>query len=435
MANSQVRTLVLTEKPLYPPMGGAALRNWQNVNLLKRFGPVGVFCPQFEHKLVDEAPTVPPGLAYWTVSAIRRRTFRQKITSRLQMAVWLMTRTNPLSNMFYCPEVAQELDQALTSFKPDVVVIEEIWLSCYLFVIKRHPCRVVYDAHNAETSLFREIFGSTQKKTLQTKINETTKLAFIAAAEQDLLHQVDQVWACSEQDAEQLQQSSTKPLAISVIPNSVNVEHYHSLCSQEPSLIKSLNLTAHTLIFTASFTYRPNAVAAEWLLQEIYPRLSARYPDCRVLLVGKGPTEQMLVAAKQNSNIIVTGVVPDIRPYLAAASVVVVPLHQGSGTRLKILEAFAGKRPVVSTSKGVEGVNAIDGVHLLIRDRVEDFVEGVCCLWQSPKIGQDLAQSAYELVNATYSWESAGKKLESAFQELLPNSFSSEQLFSNSREG
>ena len=418
MPDPQIRTLILTEKPVYPPMGGAAMRNWQNVNLLKQFGPVSIFYPHFERSQESNEPHVPPDLAQWTVSRAKQRNFRQKIGYRLQMGKWLLTRIDPLTNMFYCPDVAIELNQVLDSFKPDLVVIEELWLYCYLFIIKRYPCQVVYDAHNAETALFHELFSSNQKTSLRTKINNRTKLAFISSIEKDLLQKVDQVWACSEHDAHQLQHTSANPPSITVLPNTVNVAYYNSVYAKEQPLPEQLNPTPHTLIFLASFGYHPNAIAAEWLLHEIYPRLIALYPDCRLLLVGKNPSELMEEASKHNPNIVVTGTVPDVRPYLAAASIAVVPLHQGSGTRLKVLEAFACGRPVVSTSKGVEGVDAVDGIHLLIRDHAEDFVQGISCLWEQSEVGQKLAQSAYELVQTTYSGEAAAEKLKGVLKGL-----------------
>ena len=155
------------------------------------------------------------------------------------------------------------------------------------------------------------------------------------------------------------------------------------------------------------------------LINEIYPRLRQVYPDCQLLLVGRNPNQRMVEAAQRDSGIIVTGAVSDIRPYLAVATVMAVPLRHGGGTRLKILEAFAAKCPVVSTAKGAEGLQANDGEHLLIRDEAEGMVEGVCQLLSDPSLGARLANSAYELVKTEYSWQAVGKKIESAIRELF----------------
>lgn len=102
-------------------------------------------------------------------------------------------------------------------------------------------------------------------------------------------------------------------------------------------------------------SYAPNTIAAGLLIDHIYPVLKAMHPECRLLLVGRVPTAKMLKAADQDADIVVTGSVPDVRPYLAAASIMVVPLQQGGGTRLKILEAFASGCLLLALLKGLRG--------------------------------------------------------------------------------
>jgi glycosyltransferase involved in cell wall biosynthesis len=129
----------------------------------------------------------------------------------------------------------------------------------------------------------------------------------------------------------------------------------------------------------------------------------------------------MREAAQNDPQTVVTGRVTDMRPYLASASVVIVPLFQGGGTRLKILEAFAAGRPVVSTSKGAEGLKAEDRQHLLLRDSVEALVEGVSEIWTNRTLRQRLVQNAYALVKAEYSWTAIGKSVEQYITELTQN--------------
>jgi glycosyltransferase involved in cell wall biosynthesis len=204
-----------------------------------------------------------------------------------------------------------------------------------------------------------------------------------------------------------------------VVPNGIDVAHYECVRWGECTLPEGWEKKQRYLLYLGIFSYSPNAVAAELLIDQIYPRLRQVYPDCRLLLVGRNPTQRMLEAAKRDSGIIVTGEVADVRPYLAAASVMAVPLRHGGGTRLKILEAFAAGCPVVSTAKGSEGLKVKDGEHLLIGDEIEEIVEGVCQLWSEPARGQKLANSAYELVRAEYSWEAVGRRVESAVRELF----------------
>ncbi len=126
-----------------------------------------------------------------------------------------------------------------------------------------------------------------------------------------------------------------------------------------------------TLLYAGGYFWSPNVDAAHLLIAEIYPKLRVRYPGTRLVLVGREPTPEMEAAARSNENIVVTGEVADVRPYLLEADIVPVPLLVGGGMRVKILEAFAAGIPVVSTTKGCEGINVVDGRELLIRDGVD----------------------------------------------------------------
>ncbi|MGL6283534.1 MAG: glycosyltransferase family 4 protein, partial [Microcoleaceae cyanobacterium] len=154
---------------------------------------------------------------------------------------------------------------------------------------------------------------------------------------------------------------------------------------------------------------------------QIYPKIREIYPDFHLLLVGREPTKFMQEASHNNPNIIVTGEVTDMRPYLAIAHIMIVPLQKGGGTRFKILEAFASGCPVISTKKGAEGLKAEDGKHLLIRDNIEDIVAGVIELSTKPNLGEELSSNAYEQVKTEYSWQAVGDKVQVAIKQLFNN--------------
>ena len=203
------------------------------------------------------------------------------------------------------------------------------------------------------------------------------------------------------------------------MPNGVNISSYEKVKNANCSPPTELKLNQQTLIFIGSFDYKPNLNAANFLIDKVYPQLRNIYPECQLLLVGKNPSQKLIQTAQKYSGVICTGTVPDVKPYLAASSVVVTPLFEGGGTRLKILEAFAAGRPVVSTTKGVEGINAQDGEHLLIRDDVEGIIDSISQLWSDLSFGKKLVNAAYELVQTKYSWEAVAHKIEPAIKDLF----------------
>ena len=412
MSQNSIRTLFVTRYQAYPPVGGSPLRNWQNINIMMKFGLVAILSICFEKP--SSNLDLPPGVTicknYYIDELRKQRSVWKKIKHRL----WkLRTYGHPWHDKFDSDIVAQELSHILAEFQPNIVVFEELWLYHYFNIAKRHGCAIIYDAHNAETSVAREISNLEPNKISPLMLNK------VESIERDFVPKADQIWVCSQEDNSLLQELCQKPLPIHVVPNGIDVASYDSDRIENLPSPTKLEPTPWSILFTASFQYEPNAAAAQILIDQIYPRLRENFRNCRLMLVGIKPTRYMRQAAEQDPGILVTGKVPDVRPYLAAASVVVIPLLQGGGTRLKILEAFASKRPVVSTTKGAQGLKVRDGEHLLLKDKVEEIVAAVKQLWSEPSLAKKLTDSAYQLVQTEYSWTASSQSVEQAVQKLL----------------
>jgi glycosyltransferase involved in cell wall biosynthesis len=161
----------------------------------------------------------------------------------------------------------------------------------------------------------------------------------------------------------------------------------------------------------------PNVDGVVYFLREIWPRIVAARPDARFVVVGADPAPT--IRAHAGPGVTIVGPVDDLRPYLAAAAVVVVPLRLGSGTRLKILEAWAMGRPVVSTALGAEGLEAVSGRHLLIADDAAGFASAVVRVLSEPELGDALGRAGRALVTERYSWHRAAGALEGLFRLVL----------------
>jgi glycosyltransferase involved in cell wall biosynthesis len=162
-----------------------------------------------------------------------------------------------------------------------------------------------------------------------------------------------------------------------------------------------------TIIFSGSFGYQPNVNATKFLIDKVFPRLVNVFPDLALLLVGRNATPEMIEAAKHDHRIVVTGEVADVRPYLASASLMLVPLFEGSGTRFKLLEAFASSLPVVSTAQGAAGLGVRNGTHLLLAENADAFVDAAILLWENEGLAKNLAHNALKFVQRNYSWSRA----------------------------
>lgn len=411
MRSGALRTLFITKEVPYPPGGGVSLRNWQNMNAMMEFGPVAVF------SAANWTPkeTSLPGIEQWKHCNVeRQRSSWENVERRLW---WIDPLRHPDADWAYSDGAAEELDVFLAEFKPDLVIFEEVWLHRYLPVVKRHNCFTILDEHNVEAHLFEQRNDS--NPTLREKLKWTIQLAHLRSIEDKFSRRVDRVWVCSEGDASLMEELYGDSVITNVVPNAIDLRYYDSVRLEQQIIPAGLEDKRRNLLFLGQMSYLPNTEAVKLLIDKIYPQIKKIYPDCRLLLVGRRPYQYMLDAAQKEPGIIITGTVPDVRPYLAAAGIMLVPLLKGGGTRFKILEAFASGCPVVSTAKGAEGLKIKDGEHLLIRDGIEEMVEGVCQIWSDPPLGKKLAETGYNLAKQEYSWEAVRRKIERAVAELI----------------
>jgi glycosyltransferase involved in cell wall biosynthesis len=165
--------------------------------------------------------------------------------------------------------------------------------------------------------------------------------------------------------------------------------------------------------------YGPNHDAAVLLINEILPRIRLQYPRVRTFIVGKSPREELVSLAKTEANVFVTGTVSDVRPYLALSDLAVVPLAVGGGTRLKLLEAFASRVAVVSTTKGAEGIATLGSPEVAIADTTDDMVREILALLDDQGRRLEQVNRAYELVESNFSWQALIRRLPTELSTIM----------------
>ncbi len=211
----------------------------------------------------------------------------------------------------------------------------------------------------------------------------------------------------SDADARVVERATGKPAP--VIPNGVDLEFFRHA--------DELEIESGLIAFAGAMRYRPNAEAVKYFADQILPLVRREAPHVRFAIVGADPPCDVM-ALGQINGVIVTGTVPDVRPWLARAEVVVVPLRQGGGTRLKILEAFASGRPVVSTTIGAAGIDAAHEHELLLADDDESFVQSVLRLINDPELRARLAGNALRLVQRRYQWSTICETLNDLHERI-----------------
>ena len=176
-------------------------------------------------------------------------------------------------------------------------------------------------------------------------------------------------------------------------------------------------LEPHTMVFTGLFTHAPNAQAAEYFLNAIFPLILAQIPDARIYFVGKAPPARL--ARRASDKVIITGFVEDVRPYLDRAQVFVIPLLSGGGIRGKALEAMAMRKPIVTTTVGVEGIRLAHRRSALFADSPSQFADCVIELFQRPELAAELGTRAFQVACEHYAWVTKGQDLDRSLRHVV----------------
>jgi glycosyltransferase involved in cell wall biosynthesis len=196
---------------------------------------------------------------------------------------------------------------------------------------------------------------------------------------------------------------------ISVVPNGVDTTYFSPHPGEQMP----------ALIYTGGMNMFANRDAVEWFIESIWPLIKAQLPDVRFLAIGQNPSPQVLRAAADDSSIEAPGFVDDIRPWVSRAAVYVVPLRVGGGTRLKVIDAMAQGKAIVSTSLGAEGIDGEADRHFILADEPEAFASAVVELLRNAAARERLGTAARALAVERYSWHLLGQRLVDAYDETV----------------
>ena len=304
---------------------------------------------------------------------------------------------------FYWNRSAQaKLTRLLQQDIFDIVQIEFSQMAVYATPGVRHR---VIDLHNIEHEILRQAAGG---GSVSKRLFNALEWRKFRSEEQRYWHGADLCLATSRVDADHVSRVTGEPCT--VIPNGVD-DAFHTRAPLSEAVDKSI-------VFTGAMRYQPNADAAVHFVRRVWPLIRDLEPDATFNIVGADPPEDV-VRLGEREGVTVTGTVEDVRPWLRAASAVVVPLLSGSGTRLKILEAFATGRPVVSTTIGASGLDVADNEHALIANRPADMAQGLVSLIRNRTLAQRISDNAYQLIQAKYRWGIIGEALFIRYEQLL----------------
>jgi glycosyltransferase involved in cell wall biosynthesis len=344
------------------------------------------------------------------VVLIPKLQFGEGLPKRLRQLQSLASTRSWERRLAALPEMKRALDRVLRAKRFDLVNLEFSFLGgCDLRQAppnERLP-RLVVDAHNIDYELARQYAraGSGLAHRLYAAINWRK----LRREELGTYRDADGVYLCSAEDERRLL-DEIPGARTAVIPNAADVEYYQPRPTDPPP-------DGRTVVFFGLLSYVPNVDGVIYFVEKIWPRIAEAHPEARFKIIGGRPSRSLQLLA--GPRVELTGFVPDLRPHLAAAAAVVVPLRMGGGTRLKIVEAMAMGKAIVSTPLGAEGIEAVPGRHLFIEDQPEAFAGAVNRLLGDPERAAGMGQSARSLAVERYSWSGAARALEGFYRGVL----------------
>jgi sugar transferase (PEP-CTERM/EpsH1 system associated) len=396
-SDERLRVLVMSPFFPYPPVFGFLVRTFNLTRMLARRHDVTVLT----YIRSDQQRHVPEAGQELNLEVVNH-----------DPRVGLAKRVSQLGTLFSArpfdvyvvasKQMQSAIDRICAQETFDLIQVESCTMAQFRFP---EGIPIVVDEHNIESELRRRLM--TGERSAIRRLYSRLELRRFCAFEHDVWRRADGCVLTSEREVDQVARAAPQ-VRISVVPNGVDLERFAP--SDAP-------VDANVVVFNGTFDYRPNVDGAEFLVDQVWPRVLDRRPGLRLQLVGRMPESAR--GRLTRAGVEILGEVDHVQPYLERAAVVAVPIRMGGGTRLKVVEALAMGKAIVSTSIGCEGIAVRNDVHLTISDDPDEFATRILELLEDPTRREQLGLAGRALIEARYSWDAACEGLDALYRDVL----------------
>ena len=406
-----MRLLIITPQFPYPPHQGTTIRNYNLIRQLAVRHEIHLLSFAEGPGKVEVGP-LRAHCAVICAVAVAQRSALDRARDTLLLSLPDMALRLESEAMHH------QLDELLARGSYDVIQIEGIEMGPYLLQMTKSEWRmanndrplVVFDEHNCEYLLQRRAFETDVRRPERWvgALYSLIQWKKLARYERRCCSAADRVTVVSEADGRALERL-VPGLGVTVVPNGVDTAAY------DPQTVEPLDLGPAAIVFTGKMDFRPNVDGVLWFAQQVLSLVQAEIPEAHFYIVGQRPHPR-LDTLRGDPAVTITGFVPHIQPYIAGTAAYVVPLRMGGGTRLKMLEAMALGKAVVSTSLGCEGFPLMRaGEHLLVADDAAAFAQAVLALLHDPSLQQGLGRRGRDFATTWYDWTVIAPRLEAVY--------------------
>jgi polysaccharide biosynthesis protein PslH len=409
--------LFLTQILPYPPSSGPKVKTWHVLRYLSQRGhriTLVSFVREEELPYVETLKEICAAVHVVPVHRSRLKDIGYFLRSLISGRPFLVERDD-LSGM------RTVVHQIVNSEPVDVLHADQLTMTQFAFPLNTNGYKkpaLIFDAHNAVWTITERMkqnapFYLKPPLSLETKrikryegmivsdFNST-----LAVTEPDRIALMDALQAyCKDRNSIRA--------TISVIPIAVDTQQIQPVSRRA----RSMNILTMGTLY-----YPPNADGIRWFLQQVFPLVREKLPNVTLTIAGKNPPRDFIKLGEDpDSGITVPGFVEDLDPYFAKSALMIIPVRAGGGMRVRILEAFARAIPVVTTTVGLEGIQAKSGEDVLVADSPDDFAQYVIDLLQDRLLQEKLSTNGRKLVEEKYDWQGVLSKLETTYERLVPS--------------
>ena len=387
---------------LYPPGNGGQLRSFHLLRQLARRHEVTAFLSAAPEACEDMAKVLPAARIRSCSSFSRSRDVFDALPSRFGRALryrWLRRDPKGPASAYFLEAVPGLAGDPMRGTY-DIIVCEHLEALNLAPLVRRFnsKAKILYDAHNIDHRLIPNVRSRDYQR--------------VRRLESTLYQSSDGFLACSEDDRVDLERLNEGRIKGWCIPNGVDMAAH----SFDPNPAKE-NL--RQILFCGSLDYPPNRDGLIWFHEQIWPRISRHLEGATFVVIGRGGGSKCYDRLRSDPTVNFVGEVADVTDYYRNAAVSVVPLLSGSGTRLKVLEAWALGVPVVSTAIGVEGLGARSGHDCLIADSPDEISASVLNLMNGTQAYHTIREMARERMNSEFDWDIIGWRLDAVLREVV----------------
>ncbi len=333
--------------------------------------------------------------------------YDKNISGILRLFRAFLTNNSYLISKFYSKKFYRLIKQKIKNGKYDIIHFEGLHIAFYALKLMSIPnLKIVIRFQNIESQIIKRFRN--ESNSILKKLFFSYEIKRIAELEKNCCSNIANLIFISPEDLNYSKTEYGKIVNPLISPVGIDLDYYNSI---KP------NIESNDLLFLGSMDWLPNEDAFLWFYNKVFLHLLKNYPDIKFYVVGKNPSKK--VVNLQSSNLIVTGLVEDVRPYIEKCGIFIVPLRIGGGMRVKIIEVMASQRIIISTSIGAEGINYIAGKEIIIANNPVEFLDALQLLIKHPYKKREITASALKKVQGEYSMQKVISDLIAYYKELI----------------